>query len=256
MKKKKLSHYLNVIYELSRLDFKLKYYGSVLGLLWSFLKPFMMLAILYVVFFYFLKVGIQNYEVYLLLGIIFWNFFADTTKDSTVGVVTKAHLLQKTNLPPFVVVTSVIVHSLWTFLITLAIFFIFFFALGLHLTWSALTLLLLVPSLIILTAGVSFLIVPLHMRFKDFGHIWDIFLQMLFWATPIVYQYTLVPEPYSRWYLLNPVARIIIDARNAVLYNFFPEAKQLLITIAITAVVFAGGWLVFRKYGRTFIDEL
>jgi len=251
-----LKNKLNLIYELSRLDFKLKYYGSVLGMLWSFLKPFMMLAILYVVFFYFFKVGIKNYEVYLLLGIIFWNFFADTTKDSAQGVTAKAQLLQKTNLPPLIVVASVIVHSLWTFLITLAIFFIFFFAIGLHLTWSILTLILLIPLLVILTAGVSLFIVPLHMRFKDFGHIWDIFLQMLFWVTPIIYQYTLIPEKYIRWYLLNPVARIIVDARNAVLYNFFPEPKQLLITSILVAIIFTIGLIIFKKHGRRLVEQL
>jgi len=98
--------------------------------------------------------------------------------------------------------------------------------------------------------------VPLYMRFKDFGHIWDIFLQMLFWATPLVYQYSLVPEKYLRWYLLNPVARIVVDARNAILYHFTPEPKQLLITTAMIAVIFFIGLAVFKKYGRTLIEEL
>jgi len=253
---KKISRYLNVIYELSRLDFKLKYYGSVLGLFWSFLKPFFILAILYVVFYEFLKVNIENYQIYLLLGIVIWNFFADATKDSMQSIMAKAPLLQKINLPPFAVVASTIIHSFWTFLITLVAFFVLFFVSGSQLAWSAFIFLYLIVLLVALIFGTSFLVVPLYMRFKDFGHIWDIFLQMLFWATPLVYQYSLVPEKYLRWYFLNPVARIVVDARNAILYHFTPEPKQLLITTAVIAVIFFIGLAVFKKYGRTLIEEL
>lgn len=252
----RLKHYLNLVYELSWLDFKLKYYGSVLGLFWSFLKPFMMLTILYVVFFYFLEVGIPDYQVYLLLGIVFWNFFADATKDSTTSITAKTGLLQKTNLSPIIVVVSAIMHSFWTFIINLAIFFVFFFAFGHHLSWSILMLPILVVLTLFLVVGTSFLIVPLYMRFRDFGHIWDIFLQMLFWATPIVYQYTSVPDEYIRWYLLNPVARLIVDARNATIYNFFPAAEQILITTAAVLVTLAIGWVVFKKYGQEFVEQL
>lgn len=253
---RKLKHYANLIYELSWLDFKLKYYGSVLGLFWSFLKPFMMLAILYVVFFYFMKVGIPDYQVYLLLGIVFWNFFADATKDSTASVTAKTGLLQKTNLSPLVVVVSAIMHSFWTFIINLAIFFIFFFAFGHHLSWSILMLPILVALTVLLTVGVSFLIVPLYMRFRDFGHIWDIFLQMLFWATPIVYQYSLVPGAYQKWYLLNPLARLIVDARNAIIYRFFPSWEQMLITTAVILVTVVVGWMAFKRYGQKFVEQL
>ena len=253
--KAKKNHW-NVIYELARLDFKLKYYGSALGFLWSLLKPFLMLGILYVVFFYFLKVTIPNYEVYLFLGIITWNFFADTTKDIAPGISSKAHLLQSTSLTPATVIAGTILHSLWTFLITLVIFFIFFFALGLHLTGSAIMLLILIPLLVLITTGVSLCIAPLYMRFNDFGHMWDILLQMLFWATPIVYDYKIVPASVAKWYLLNPITRVIVDMRNAVIYGFFPEPKQILITLTITALIYFIGTVIFKKYGKKFIEEL
>lgn len=249
-------NYWNVVYELARLDFKLKYYGSALGFLWSLLKPLFMLGILYVVFFSFLKVGIPNYEIYLLLGIIMWNFFADATTDATQNLTAKSSLLQKTNLPPFIVVMSSILQSLWTFLITLAVFFVFFFAFGFHLTWSVVILVPLVLLLALLVFGTALIIVPLYMRFRDFRHLWDIFLQMLFWITPIVYQSTAVPAQYFKWYLLNPMARIIVDARTAVIYQSFPEAKQLIITTIIVGIVAAIGSWVFRRYGRAFVEEL
>lgn len=251
-----LKNRLNLIYELSRLDFKLKYYGSGLGLFWSFVKPFLMFGILYLVFFSFLKVGIMNYEVYLFLGIIFWNFFADTTKDIAPGIAAKAHLLQGTNLPLATVVLGTVLHSFWTLLITLGIFFVFFFALGLKLTASAALLVVLIPILAALAAGVAFLLAPLFIRFKDFGHMWDVFLQLLFWVTPIVYDYKLVPAALTKWYLLNPLTRLLVDARNVTLYGFVPELKQILITVALVGIVAGAATLVFRRYGRTFIEQL
>lgn len=253
---KNFRNQLNLVYELSRLDFKLKYYGSTLGLFWSLLKPFMMLSILYVVFFYFLKVNIPNYEMYLFLGIIFWNFFSDTTKDIAPGIAAKAHLLQGTNLSPFVVVAGTILHSFWTFLITLGIFFIFFFILGFKLTISASMFLLIIPLFVLITAGTSYIIAPLFMKFKDFGHMWDIFLQMLFWITPIVYDDKLIPPSLSRWYLLNPLSRLIIEARRSVIGGVFPETKQIVITFVISFFVCGFGIFIFKKYGKRFAEEL
>ncbi|MEX1013700.1 MAG: ABC transporter permease [Candidatus Paceibacterota bacterium] len=253
---KNLSYYYNLIKELSWADFKLKYYGSVLGLFWSFLKPFLMLLILYMVFNSFLKSGINNYHIFLLLGITIWNFFADGTKASLMSITSKKSILQKINLSPFIVVISTIIHSFWTFIITLIIFFILFFYFGLSLSISVLLLPVFIILLVLLILGTSFLVAPLHMKFKDFEHIWDVFLQMLFWATPIVYQYTAVPDKYSDIYLLNPVTRLIVDARNSIIYGFVPEVKQLLITTVIILSIFIIGLLVFKKYSRKLVEEL
>jgi len=79
---------------------------------------------------------------------------------------------------------------------------------------------------------------------------------MLFWATPIVYDYKLVPAKIANWYLLNPITRVIVDIRNTVLYGFVPESKQILITLAITAIIFFIGAMVFKKYARRLTEEL
>ncbi|MBU4369983.1 ABC transporter permease [Patescibacteria group bacterium] len=256
MKKNTFSYYYNLIRELSWADFKLKYYGSILGLFWSFLKPFLMLLILYVVFNNFLKSGIQDYHIYLLLGITFWNFFADGTKASLQSILSKKNILQKINLSPTAVVISAIIHSFWTFIITLIIFFILFFIFGLNIGWSIILLPYFAILIFFLILGMSFLITPLYMKFKDFEHIWDVFLQMLFWATPIVYSQSNVPETFLRWYMLNPVTRIIVDARDAVIYHSFPDPKQLIITTIIVLIIFVSGLWIFKKYSRQLIENL
>ncbi len=249
-------NYFNVIKELSWADFKLKYYGSIFGLFWSFLKPFFMLIILYVVFHSFLKVDVEHYTWFLLLGIIFWNFFADATKDSMQNITAKAHILKNINIPPFVIIASSLLHSFWTFLIGLGAFFLIIFIFGFSPTGTIFLIPYFIMLLTFFTVGVSLIIVPLSVRFKDFGHLWDIFLQMLFWITPIVYQHFLVPKTYIKWYLLNPLARIIVETRTVVLYDKIPESKQILITAGIVISIFMIGLLVAKKSSRSFVEHL
>jgi ABC-type polysaccharide/polyol phosphate export permease len=253
---KRLEYNLNLIKELAWADFKLKYYGSVLGLFWSFLKPFLMLIILYIVFTTFINTGIENFHIYLLLGIVFWNFFADGTKDSMESIRGKSQIVQNAKVSGVTIVLSTCLHSLMTFFVNLGIFFIVYFSLGFTLSLSAVTLLYLVILYVFLVVGVSHLITLLNMKFTDFGHIWDVFLQLLFWGSPIVYSLSGVPATYNKIFLLNPVARIIVDARNSVMYHFFPEAKQLVITTAIILFIFVISLALFRKYYRGIVDRI
>lgn len=249
-------HHLNIIRELSRSDFKLKYYGSPFGLLWSFLKPLFMLIILYVVFYFFLGMKVEHYAWYLLIGIIFWNFFADATKDSIQNIRAKSHILKNTNTPPIVVMISSLLHSLFTFLITLIAFFAIIAIVGFIPSEALFFFPFIVLLAILLTFAVSLIVVPLSVRFKDFEHMWDIVLQMLFWITPIVYQHSAVPLAYVKWYLLNPLSRIIIDARTVVLAGAFPETKQILITTGILLLLSAVAFLIFKKSSKSLTEQL
>jgi ABC-2 type transport system permease protein len=252
---KTTSYYYNLLRELTIADFKLKYYGSVLGFLWTFLKPFLMLSILYLVFTQFIQTGIEQYPTYLLLGIIIWNFFADATRDSMQSMKYKLEIIEKVNISPIILLVSSVVSSTITFLINLLAFSAFFILLGNQTTLHALFMLPLLAIYILFVLGVSAITSLLYLRFSDFSHLWDVFLQLLFWATPIVYAVEFIPNAYKTWILLNPVARIIVDSRNVVIYGFIPEAKQLIITIAIIGVVVLAGLVIFKRYARRVIEQ-
>jgi len=251
----KLTYYRNLLQELTIADFKLKYYGSVLGFLWTFLKPFLMLSILYVVFTQFIQTGIEQYPTYLLLGIIIWNFFADATRDSMQSMKHKLEIIEKVNISPFILLASSIISSTITFLINLLAFALFFILLGNQTTIHALLFIPLIGIYIMFVLGVSAITSLLYLRFSDFSHLWDVFLQLLFWATPIVYAVEFIPDTYKTWILLNPVARIIVDARNVVLYGFTPDIKQLIITIAIIGIIVVTGLLFFKKNAQKMIEQ-
>jgi ABC-type polysaccharide/polyol phosphate export permease len=251
-----MQKYINLTYELARADFKLKYYGSFTGLLWSFLKPFFMLLILYGVFFHILKVNIPYYPWFLLLGIIVWNFFADTTKESMQSISAKAHILRNVNIPPVIAVLSTFLHLLWTFVITLVVFGILLGIFGVPFSGNIFLVLFLLMLLVLVTLGISLFTAPLFTRFRDFGHLWDILLQMFFWILPITYSHTLVPQSYRVWYLANPLTRIIIYLRDSILYHNTPDVSALLYTTFLSFTLFLIGVFFFMRQQKMLIEHL
>ncbi len=247
---------IHVVLELAWADFKLKYQGRILGLLWTFLKPLFMLAVLYGVFTYFLQVDIPNFHLYILLGLVVWNFFADATKDVMKSLNEKSNLLQKINVKPRLVVLSTCVHSYASFLIKLAVFFIIYLISGLPPTIHALYFLLVTPILFLFVYGTTLLTGILYIRFDDFSHLWDVTLQTLFWATPIVYPMENVPTWFEPYYMLNPITRYMVDARNLVLYHFAPSWEQIAITAAMTITICIIGYIAFTTTARRHIERL
>ncbi len=247
---------VNLIKELVKTDFKLKYYGSFLGFFWSLLKPFLMLGILYYVFTYFIKVQIENFALFLLLGIIIWNYFVDTTYDSMNAITGKRSILSKTKLSPAIIVVSASIHSAITLFLNLVVFFLIFFFSG-HAIGMEFYYFIILMALLMLTAtAISLVLIFFHVRFMDFRHIWDVFIQILFWATPIVYNLDYVSLNFQRWFLLNPIARIIVDARAVILYNTLPEPKQMMITLIIVFIISVGCYYIYRMTRNRMADLL
>jgi len=249
-----MNYYL--IKELVKTEFKLKYYGSILGFFWSLLKPFLMLGILYFVFTYFLKTGIDKYALFLLLGITLWNYFLDTSYDSINSITSKKELLTKTKLSPSTLVITSAIHNAISLLLNLIVFFIIFFLGGNTLGFSALYFIFLLGILFLITTSISVVIIQLHVRFTDFKHIWDVITQMGFWVTPIVYGISHVSLEFQRWFLLNPFARIIIDSRRVILDGTLPDIKQILITIALTLIICIIAYYINKKNKQKIADLL
>lgn len=123
----KRKNFLNLVLQMALTDFKLKYSGSILGYVWSLVKPLLFFGVLYVVFTYFFNLGkgIPNYPVYLLVGIMFWSFFAEATMSGMHSIVNRGELLRKVNFPKLVIVLSAVVTSILTFVLNLVIIFAF-----------------------------------------------------------------------------------------------------------------------------------
>jgi len=254
--------------ELVITDFKLRYQGSALGVLWSVLKPLFLFAILYVVFDQFLKLGrdIEHFPVYLLLGIVLWTFFTEATIQGLQSIVSRGDLIRKINFPKYIIVVSSTVSAFINLLINLVVVFAFILFNGVDLHWHALLAIPLIIELYVLALAIAFLLSSINVKLRDVGYLWEIFLQAAFYATPIIYPIQMViaqSEWAGKLLLLNPVAQIIQDMRfvlvtdqTITLWNFVAEGWKHVIPFAIIVIVLILAIIYFKKNSKKFAEQL
>ena len=211
-------HYsLVLLRELVKTDFKLRYQGSVLGYVWSLLRPLLLFAILYVVFGVFLKAkgNIPHYPVYLLLGIVLWNYFAEVTSGGVGAIVGKGDLLRKINFPKYVIILAGSFSAFINLVLNFVVIAILMVATHVDVSWRALLILPLIAELFIFAIALAFFLSALFVKFRDVSYIWEVVMQAAFYATPILYPLSLIPHKAAEVLMLNPMAQIIQDARYA-----------------------------------------
>lgn len=260
--------------ELVKTDFKLRYQGSMLGMVWSVLKPLMLFAVMYVVFVRFLRfgAGIPHFAVSLLLAQTLWSFFQESTSQGMRAIVDRGDLLRKINFPRYIVVISSTVSAFINLLISLVVVLIFMIINGVEFRLTILLFPLIVIELYIFALAVAFLLSTLYVKFRDIGHIWDVVMQIWFYITPIIYPLSQIISMSGfglvvakLMLIVNPMAQIIQDARYVLvttqtetIWNTVGAGTPLLkiIPIVLTLVLFAIGVVVFRKHSRTFAEDL
>lgn len=259
-----------LLYELVKTDFKLRYQGSFLGVIWSVLKPLMLFAVMYVVFVRFLKFtdGTPQYPIVLLLGISLWSFFTEATNVGMNSIVGRGDILRKINFPKYIIVLSAMMSSLISLSINLVVVIIFAFATGIQFTSLVLLAPLGILQLFVLAFGLSLFLSALYVRFRDIGHIWDVVLQVLFYSMPIIYPLTMVASmsflgmEVQKIMMLNPLAQTIQDVRHNLIspetvpttWSVHDNILIALIPVAITIIIFIIGVLYFRKNSKKFAE--
>lgn len=254
--------------ELTKTDFKLRYQGSMLGYLWALLRPLMMFAILYVVFAKLLRFGgdIPHYPVYLLAGTTIWSFFTECTSQGIQAIVNRGDLIRKICFPKYIVVVSATLTAVINMLINLVVVVIFALINGVQpsLTWLLVPVFLL--ELYALSLGIAFLLGAINVKYRDVTSIWDVLIQALFYAVPIIYPITMVvgtSELAAKIILLNPIAQTIQDVRYNLIttetvttWNFIDEAWLKIIPVVIVIVVLVLAAFYFRKKSKFFAEEI
>lgn len=254
--------------ELIKTDFKLRYQGSVIGYLWSILKPLMLFAIMYIVFIHFLRLGgdVPHFPVALLLGNVIWSFFSEATNMGMVSIVTRGDLLRKLNFSKEIIVLSSVFGAAINFSINLIVVLIFSLFNGVEFTWTVIAALPLFVELFLLATGVAFILSTLFVRFRDLAQIWEVFMQAGMYATPIIYSLSFVAERSllaAKVIMLNPLAQIIqdmryfiIDRANIPVWQIIQNKAIVLIPYLIPIVVFVVGVTVFKKHSKKFAEIL
>lgn len=252
--------------ELVRTDFKLRYQGSVLGYAWSLLRPLLLFLILYVVFVKFLKIGngVPHYPVYLLLGVVIWNFFIEMTMQSLGSIVGRGDLIRKIRIPRWIIVLSSSLSALINFFLNLVVIVIFMFINHVDVSSSILWLPLIFLEVYVFALGLSLFLSAAFVKFRDIGYIWEVILQAGFYLTPILYPLSKITNlTFQKLILLNPMAQAIQDARysavtheSTTISKVFNGGWYQIIPYIMVVMVLVVGIIFFRKESKYFAENI
>jgi ABC-2 type transport system permease protein len=259
-----IRRHLDLIRELAVTEFKLKYQGSVLGYVWSIVKPLLMFAVLYIVFTHVLRVGrsVPHYAQQLLLGIVLWTFFIDSTLGAMSSIVDRGELLRKVYFPRIVIPVSTTISAMITLVLNLVVVLVFIVAARVPLRVSGLLLIPILIELYVLGLGCSLLLAALYVRFRDLKHIWEVLMQAVFYATPIIYPLSVIPIRFAPIVALSPVAQIVQDARqvlisaDAVTSAGVLHWPLLLVPYLLPIAVLLTGYRYFKSAAASFAEEI
>lgn len=254
--------------ELVRTDFKIRYQGSILGYAWSLLRPLLLFLILYVVFVQFLHVGkgsnINNYAIYLLLGIVVWNFFTEMTNQSLTAIVDQGDLIRKIRIPRWIIILSSSLSAVISLGLNLIVVFVFMLFVKADFLSTSLLLPLILLEIYLLALGVSLILSALYVKYRDIRYIWEVLIQLGFYLTPILYPITLITnDTAAKLLLINPVAQSIQDTRYLVVSHntlttakIFDQGPYMFIPYVLTLLILLGGLWFFRKKSSTFAENV
>lgn len=249
-------------------ELKLRYQNSILGYLWSFIKPLAMFAILYIVFVYVFNVGgsIPHYAPYLLLGIVMWSFFSEVTTVSVTSIVAKGDLLRKINLPKYTIILSATASAFINLILNLTVVFVLMAINGVGFSWGMLIAPVIFLQLLLFSVSCGLILGAAYVRLRDINFIWEVFLQALFYATPVIYPVGLLSQKHvlvAKILLLNPLAQIVQDARyllitkdTVTISSLYDSQWIRVVPYALTLLLFGFSIYFFHSRSSKFAEEV
>jgi ABC-2 type transport system permease protein len=257
---------LRVLRVIAMTEYKLKYSESALGYVWSIAKPLAMFAVLYTVFgrFFKLNVGFEHYPLYLLTGIVLWVFFVDATSLAMTSLVARAALLRKLAFPHLVIPLSVTLSAAMTFAVNLLVVAVFVAANHVRPTLAWLWIPLLLVELLVFTLGVGLVLAAAFVRLRDVLQLWELLIQLLFFASPIMYPVDFLPPWAKPVAFVSPVVQVMQDMRAVVVggpqgitaANVYGTVWGYAIPVGFCLLVFAFGLWIFLRESPRFAERV
>lgn len=254
-----LRRFWSLVWLTSRMEFRLRYHGSILGYAWSLLTPLLLFTVIYIFFSQVIRFGgqIENYAVLLLFNIMLFRFFSESTGSAVQSIVSRERMLRTTEMPPIVVPISVVVTSTLNVLLSLPVAFLYLMATGTPPRLSWLLMPLIVGALWLFSLAVALILSTMYVTFRDLSQIWGIVTQALFYSSPIIYVIALVPESWREIVYINPIAPILTQMRLWIVDPSAPNAIEaggalaFTLSMALMVVVLAIGlWLFVKRAPR------
>jgi ABC-2 type transport system permease protein len=261
-----LRRFWNLTRTLAATDWKVRFYGSALGYVWSLLRPLMLFGIVYFVFSYVVKAGagVEHYGVILLLAMILYFFVSEVTGSGVTSMVDRESLLRKVGFPRAVVPLAVALVAAMNLALNLVVLAIFVVLSGVEPRWTWLLLPIPLALMMLFATGVAMLLSALYVRYRDVRPIWEVVLQALFYATPILYPIEAVirhSDTLAKIALMNPIAALIQESRHLLvggtsLTQALGSTALVAVPLAILVAVTWLGVVVFDRMAPRAAEEL
>ncbi len=258
-------HFLYVTRTLASSEFKLRYFGTLLGYVWTVVRPLLQFAVLYVVFTKIVRIGdaVPHYPVVLLLGIVLYGFLGDATSMGISSLVARESLLRKVAFPRAAIPIAVSLTAAANLVLGLVVVLVLAVVDGVHPGPTWLYLVPIVLGLMVLAVSLSLILCILYVRFRDLQPMWEVVLLLIFWGSPIIWTIDFVPEPYREYVLYNPFAAAVQEARHQVVGAGSPSVADVmgsvpeaLIPAGIVAVLLVAGVTLFRWRSGQVAEDL
>lgn len=243
--------------EIVKKNFAAKYKGSMLGILWSVLKPLFIMILLTIIFSTAFGYTISNYPVYFLSGKCIFDFFSASTSLSLMAIKNNENILKRTAPPTHIFILGGIISEFLNFVITIVILLLVMIVTHAHFYFFTMPLSI-IPIIfcLMIIIGLGFLLSIMCVYYTDIQHLWGVIVLMLMYASAIFYPMDIIPDPYHKYLLLNPMYWIISQFRDLVMYGTFPDTLNLINTFLISMIILVFGIIIYKKYGKNITMKL
>ena len=253
---KELYHYRELLKTNVKKDIRGKYKGSFLGILWSFINPLLQVLVYALVFPYIMKVETENYLIFLICGIIPWTWFITSISQGTTSITNNANLIKKVYFPREILPISVVTSGLVNFLISCIIIIIFVLLGGLTISWHLIFLPFIIIIQYLFTLALIFVLSAINVYVKDVEYIVSFIINMLFYATPILYTTEMFSGPILWIFRLNPLAHLINAYRDVFYVHHIPNLVNLGILLGVSILLVVICYIIFKKLEKRFAEEV
>lgn len=253
---RRLQYYIDLIIVFTQKDLKVRYKNSFLGYLWSIAHPVVYALIFYVAFKLIVKVPIENYTLFLICSLFPWQWFANSVSASPMIFLGNAQIIKKINFPRNIIPFAIVLHDLIHFVLALPVITVFLLYLGYrpYVFWFVGIPFLVIGQFCIIY-GICLMISTLNLFFRDLERLTVIFINILFYATPVFYSENMIPERYSFILKLNPMAPFLINWRALFLEGTL-KLDYLILSLFYGLFFLVLGLLIYKKLSWRFAEVL
>lgn len=249
----------NLLKVLTVSSWRSRYRNSVLGIGWGVLEPLSM-TFVFVLVFSLLTQGLYRgtapYPIFVLQGQILWTLFAQGTMQGGNGVLLRSALVKKIYFPREYISLSYVLTILLTSAVNLVVLGVLLAMYGVVPTWTALFFPLILGIAILLVVGVSLLLACIFVRIEDFRYLWQLITTLGLFASPVVYETSVIPPRFASWYALNPMVGILNSSRDVLVYGAWPSVLDLAYPAILGFGLLSIGLVLFRRSEHLFAERL